>query len=106
MPSPSKQKGNRFERECVKKALSKGLDSKRAWGSDGRSLGLDKEVDILIDKFTVQCKVRKRIAGWVKPLNLQNHVQLIKEDRGEIYTIIRLEDFLNLLLTLKETSET
>ena len=36
-----------------------GLDSKRAWGSDGRSLGLDAEVDIVIEDFTAQCKVEK-----------------------------------------------
>ena len=30
MPSKSKQKGNRFEKECVDKAVEKGLNSKRA----------------------------------------------------------------------------
>lgn len=104
MPSPSKAKGNRFERECVKIAQSKGLDSKRAWGSDGRSLGLDAEVDLIIEDFTIQCKVRKRIAKWIKPLDLPNHVQLIKEDRGEIYTIMRMENFMEIIKLLKETS--
>ena len=60
MPSKSKAKGNRFERECVKIAKEYGLESKRAWGSDGRSLGLDPEVDMTIEEYTVQCKVRKR----------------------------------------------
>ena len=67
MPSKSKAKGNRYERECVNKALEHGLESKRAWGSDGRSLGLHAEVDMVIEDFTVQCKVRKRIAEWIKP---------------------------------------
>lgn len=105
MPSRSKAKGNRFERECVKKAQSKGLESKRAWGSDGRSLGLDAEVDLIIEDYTVQCKVRKRVAEWLKPMNLPNHVQLVKEDRGEIYTIMRMEMFLEIIKALKETSQ-
>jgi len=105
MPSRSKAKGNRFERECVNKALEKGLDSKRAWGSDGRSLGLDSEVDLIIEDFTIQCKVRKRIAKWIKPLILPNHVQLIKEDRGEIYTVMTMEKFLEIIKALKEISQ-
>ena len=67
MPSKSKAKGNRFERECVNLAKEYGLKSIRAWGSDGRSLGLHPEVDITIEDYTVQCKVRKRIAEWLKP---------------------------------------
>ena len=35
MSHPSKQKGNRFEREIVDKAKDRGLDAKRAWGSNG-----------------------------------------------------------------------
>ena len=31
MSHPSKQKGNRFEREIVDKAKDRGLDAKRAW---------------------------------------------------------------------------
>ena len=105
MPSRSKAKGNLFERECVNKALEKGLDSKRAWGSDGRSLGLDSEVDLIIENFTIQCKVRKRVAKWLKPMDLPSHVQLVKEDRGEIYTVMRMEMFLEIVKALKETSQ-
>ena len=81
MPSKSKAKGNRFERECVNKAKEYGLDSKRAWGSDGRSVGLHPEVDLTIENYTVQCKVRKRIAGWLKPSEDvgESHLQLVKE---------------------------
>ena len=105
MPSKSKAKGSRFERECVNKALEKGLDSVRAWGSDGRSLGLDSEVDLTIENFTIQCKVRKRVAKWLKPTDLPNHVQLVKEDRGEIYTVMKMEMFLEIVKSLKETSQ-
>ena len=40
MSSKSKQKGNRFERECVEVAKDKDVRAIRAWGSAGRSLGL------------------------------------------------------------------
>ena len=43
-----KQKGNRIERECVNLAKGFGFESKRAWGSDGRSLGWHEEVDMTI----------------------------------------------------------
>ena len=57
MASKSKQKGNRFERECVDIAIEKGLSSKRAWGSDGRSMGQNEQVDLMVEKYKVQCKV-------------------------------------------------
>ena len=74
MASKSKAKGNRFEKECVDIAESHGFNAKRAWGSDGRSLGQDPEVDILIDyllnkdqkrEMKVQCKVRNKIAQYL-----------------------------------------
>ena len=43
-----KQKGNRIERECVNIAKESGIEAKRAWGSDGRSLGWTEEVDVEI----------------------------------------------------------
>lgn len=103
MPSKSKAKGNRFERECVKLAKKYGLESKRAWGSDGRSLGLDPEVDMLIENYTVQCKVRKRIASWIKPTEElgETHLQLVKESRGNIYAIISMKELLRMMIELK-----
>lgn len=103
MPSKSKAKGNRFERECVKLAKEYGLESKRAWGSDGRSLGLDPEVDMLIENYTVQCKVRKRIASWIKPTEElgETHLQLVKESRGNIYAIISMKELLRMMIELK-----
>tara|TARA_R100000231_G_C5328379_1_gene165587 strand:+ start:2352 stop:2693 length:342 start_codon:yes stop_codon:yes gene_type:complete len=103
MPSKSKAKGNRFERECVKIAKEYGLESKRAWGSDGRSLGLDPEVDITIEEYTVQCKVRKRIASWLKPSEEIGdlHLQLVKESRGQIYAIVSMTRMMELVSEVK-----
>jgi Holliday junction resolvase len=101
MASKSKQKGNRFERECVDIANQKGLDSKRAWGSDGRSMGQNEQVDLMINEYKVQCKVRKRVAKWLKPTE-EVDIQLVKEDRGQIYVIQRYEDWLEMVSSLSQ----
>jgi len=108
VPSKSKAKGNRFERECVNLAKEYGLESKRAWGSDGRSLGLDPEVDMVIENYTVQCKVRKRIASWLKPSEAmgESHLQLVKESRGNIYAIISMTELMSLIAKLKKERKT
>jgi Holliday junction resolvase len=92
MPSKEKAKGNRFEKECVSIAEEHGFSSKRAWGSDGRSIGLDPEVDVVIEyllsdeisrQMKVQCKVRKNIAKYLLPPE-NCDITLLKQDRGEI----------------------
>ncbi len=63
MASPSKAKGNRFEREIVNKMTSLGIKAKIAWGSNVAFLGMHEEVDVLIgDSFKIQAKCRKKIA--------------------------------------------
>lgn len=105
MASKSKAKGNRFERECVEIAEQHGFNSKRAWGSDGRSIGMSPEVDLIIDylldeqtarTMKVQCKVRKSIASYLLPPD-DCDITLIKQDRGEIYATIRYKDLLELI---------
>ena len=105
-----KQKGNRIERECVNLAKGYGFKSKRAWGSDGRSLGWHEEVDITIElpckavagekhPFKFQVKGRKSIADYLKPCE---HVfgQILKEDRKEPLVTIRYKDLLNIFKML------
>ena len=100
MSHPSKIKGNKFERDCCKKAELFEVPSKRAWGSDGRSLGLHPEVDIVLgdknynDEMHVQCKIRKRLPTYIFPKDDAIDSQLIREDRGEAYIVIRYEDYL------------
>jgi len=107
-----KQKGNRIERECVNLAKGFGFKSKRAWGSDGRSLGWHEEVDITIETpnhvdpdskltnpYKFQVKGRKAIADYLKPCE---HVygQILKEDRKEALVVIRYQDLLTLFKKL------
>ena len=93
MAHPSKVKGNTFEREIVRLFESYGIDFKRAWGSNGQSLGLHEEVDCLAQgDLRIQAKRRKKIAKWLKPSEVVDAV-VVREDRGETYIIIRLEEF-------------
>lgn len=96
MASPSKAKGNRFERELVNKAKEYGLEAKRAYASNGLSLGLTDDVDLLIDGKAYQAKCRKTIGELYKP-NKNVFGQIFKEDRGDTYVMVRLDDYLKLL---------
>ena len=96
MASPSKAKGNRFEREIVNKAIQSGLTARRAWGSNGASLGMHEEVDLIIGKepkIKIQAKCRKSLASFLQP---SEHVDAVvcKQDRGETLIILRFEDWL------------
>tara|TARA_R100001594_G_scaffold14406_2_gene30637 strand:+ start:756 stop:1136 length:381 start_codon:yes stop_codon:yes gene_type:complete len=101
MSHPSKIKGNKFERDCCKKAELFEIPAKRAWASDGRSLGLDSEVDIVVgdkeynDEMHVQCKIRKRLPEYIFPKNNVIDSHLIREDRGETYIVLRYDDYLS-----------
>ena len=100
MSHPSKIKGNKFERDVVKKAELFEIDGKRAWASDGRSLGLDAEVDVVIgnkkynDEMHVQCKIRKRLPEYIFPKNDAIDSHVIRENRGEAYIVLRYDDYL------------
>ena len=109
MPSKSKAKGNRFEREIVNRIAETEREVKRAWGSNGEALGMHAEVDLIFSEkeglamgsgwdktYKVQAKCRKSIASFLKP---SEHVdmQMVKEDRGQIYVIMELDSFLEIV---------
>ena len=90
---PSKVKGNKFERDVVNKPKEFGLDSKRAYASNGESLGMHAEVDLIIKDYKIQAKIRKSIASYLLP-NENVDAQVIRQDRGDAYIVLRLEDWL------------
>ena len=93
MAHPSKVKGNTFEREVVRLFESYDIGCKRAWGSNGQSLGLHEEVDCLAEgDLRIQAKRRKKIAEWLKPTEVVDAV-VVREDRGENYIILRYNEF-------------
>tara|TARA_Y100000004_G_scaffold113234_1_gene127114 strand:- start:722 stop:1021 length:300 start_codon:yes stop_codon:yes gene_type:complete len=94
MPNKSKAKGNRFEREIVEAVELHDIKAVRAWGSNGASIGQHPEVDLLInDEIKVQAKVRKALPKWIAPSEHVD-VQIIKEDRGKMYVVQELNDWL------------
>ena len=101
MSSPSKIKGNTFEREVVNQAKEFGLKSIRAYASNGISIGEAEDVDVKIENIKGQCKRRKRIAKWLKPPESCD-IALVREDRGETYVIIEYGDFLEIIAYMKE----
>lgn len=89
------RKGKGFERELVVQALGFNIPSKRAWGSNGESLGMDKEVDCLVGQYTVQAKRKKRIPQWMIPAVVD--MVAVREDRGETFIVMRYKDVLELI---------
>ena len=96
MPSKNKARGNRLERLVVNQAKEVGIDAIRAYASNGMSLGEAEDVDVKIGEFKGQCKMRKKIASFMKPPESCD-ITLIKQDRGEIYATIRYKDLLELI---------
>ena len=102
MPSKSKAKGNRFEREIVLDCQAYDIPATRAWGSNGNSIGHHEEVDVLIDNsIKVQAKCRKKLPDYLKP-NENVDIQVVKEDRGKTLVIMSFDDWLSDYRTVME----
>ena len=97
MPNRSKEKGNRFERYIVSLCEQSDIPAKRSWGSDGRSLGLSEDVDLVANKgnkkYLIQAKRRKSIPNWLQFGNC--NLVMTREDRGETIVLIKLKDIIN-----------
>ena len=94
MPNRSKEKGNRFERYIVSLCEQADVPAKRAWGSNGMSLGLPEEVDVLIDSdIRVQAKCRHRLPAYILP-SPEIDMQVIKQDRGDTMIVMKFDDWL------------
>ena len=104
MPNRSKQKGNRRERELVKLLHDRGYKAERSRGSDGRSLGLHEEVDVLVsdpdfkDRGRIQVKGRAKLPKWLHINEGVDAVAICIDGGGgkpaDWYLLQRLEDAL------------
>ena len=97
MPSKNKARGNRLERLVVNQAKEVGISAIRAYASNGLSLGEAEDVDVKIGEFRGQCKMRKKIASFMKPPESCD-IALIKEDREETLVVMKYDMFLNMML--------
>ena len=101
MPSKSKIKGNNYERELVNQAKEYELNAKRSWGSDGRSMGMHEEVDLIVEAWSIQAKRRKSIAKWILP-NENVDAQCVRGDNGKSFIIMRYDDWCAEMSHMKE----
>jgi Holliday junction resolvase len=86
MTSANKKRGNSLERQIVQAFKDAGMEAKRAWSSDGRSMGEHKDVDVLVnylkttvladregnlvttinpERIKVQSKKKKKLPDWI-----------------------------------------
>ena len=100
MPSTNARRSKRHEREIVHAAEDAGLEAERAWNSDGRSLGENKECDVRLEPpdgstWTVQAKRRRSLAQYLTDENAD--VVVTREDHGDNLVVCPLDVFLDLL---------
>lgn len=101
MTHPSKAKGNRFERSLVNTAKESGLDARRAYASNGESLGESAEVDLIIEGVRVQAKTRAKLP---KIFQIPDDCDVVaaKQDYEEAFVVMWFSDFLDLLKEAKK----
>lgn len=108
MTSPSKRKGNTYERELVNQAKESGMEAKRAYASDGRSLGEHEEVDLIVSGKRIQAKRRKKL---LKGLNdmiglLENNDAVVfRQDGCESHVLISWWEYLDLVKASSEQKD-
>lgn len=100
MSHPSKTKGNGYERELVNQCRSRGIEAKRAYASNGQSLGCHETVDLIAGSRKIQAKRRKRLLKGLQDLidNLQHADAVVfREDKAESFVILKWQNYLDLI---------
>lgn len=98
MPNPQRQKGDRFERDCVHQLDALGIKASRVplSGAAGGEYSGDLRVDVCGTTETIECKTRKRawsdLFGWLPG----NYALFIKADRTDTLVVMSLETFATL----------
>lgn len=104
MPNRSRQKGDRFERQCVHDLAALGVKAERVplSGAAGGSWTDDLVVEVCGQNEKIECKTRARawadLFGWLKA---ENHAKppfalFIKADRTDTLVVMPLETFARL----------
>lgn len=97
MTHPSKVKGNNFERELVAQAKRSGLAAKRAYASNGESLGQHAEVDLLVAGKRIQAKRRKSLPAWLSEPMENVDAVVFRADRSEAIVVLTWWEYLDLV---------
>tara|TARA_R100001594_G_scaffold52930_1_gene86537 strand:- start:2940 stop:3365 length:426 start_codon:yes stop_codon:yes gene_type:complete len=102
MPNKSKIKGNTFERRIVNFFEAVGLSCRRAWGSDGRSMGLTEGVDgTLNDEYKWQAKCKAQISPFYIP-NEEVDFQIFKGNRTGTYATMTAQTLADMIARMNE----
>jgi len=107
MTHRNKVRGNNLEREIVNAAKEEGLSAKRAYASDGRSLGKSEVVDVMVEDYCIQAKRRKKVAEWLYPENHGDDVDVVvtRMDRKQALAIIPLHEWIRLIKLERDNDE-
>lgn len=106
MSSYSKDKGTGYEREFLDKLADGGIeDAERTWGSDGRSRGLHRKVDVVIrENVYVQNKRPSSVPGYLFPKD-RSYVKILTErSTGDEYAVLWLDPYYIRLLNTVDIS--
>ena len=102
MPNKSKIKGNTFERWIVNFFENVGLSCRRAWGSDGRSMGLTEGVDgTLNDEYKWQAKCKAQISPFYIP-NEEVDFQIFKGNRTGTFATMSVHTLAEIINRMNE----
>ena len=102
MPNKSKIKGNTFERRIVNFFEAFGLSCRRAWWSDGRSMGLTEGVDgTLNDEYKWQAKCKAQISPFYIP-NEEVDFQIFKGNRTGTYATMTAQTLADMIARMNE----
>lgn len=97
MPNRSRQKGDRFERECIADLAELGIAAKRVPLSG--ALGGEHSHDLVLpDGLRAECKTRKR--AWTDLFGFLAkgpNVLFIKSDRTDTLAVLTLAEYARLL---------
>ena len=107
MSHPSKVKGNRVEREAEDIFKQENIKATRAWGSNGKSLGLHEEVDVYVNDLDlkIQVKARKQIAEYVIPDTNIVDMQVVKGNNKPHLAVLPLKVLIKYLKEIRELNE-
>ena len=95
MPSKSSRKGYAYEKELAEQLTEEGFKCQRAWGSDGRSMGVEPDVDIIADGIKIQAKRRKAIPKWLELGSCD--VVMFRGDHRESLAVIPMKEYVRIL---------
>lgn len=104
MPNPSRQKGDRFERQCVHDLEELGVWCQRVplSGAAGGIFTDDLYVDVCGTREQIECKTRAKawadLFGWLNPKHHDKppFCLFIKADRTDTLVVMTLPQFARL----------